>query len=285
MFMRIAISAENTIDLPKELLDEYQIDVIPFPVILGDKTYNDGVLPSQDIFDYVEIHKVLPKTCALNEYQYGEWFKSLLEKNDAVIHITLSSGITSSIQNAIRAASNLKNVYVIDSKTLSTGIALLAIYARELANQGLEPNDIVNKVNSRVPSLQVSFVVNTLEYLHRGGRCSAAANFGANLLKLKPMIVVKSDGKMDSDKTFRGKNSIVIQNYCDVVFERFKNPDLSVGFVTHTMASPEMIEAAKNAMLQHGFKKVYVTVAGPTITSHCGPKTLGILFLNDGSQK
>lgn len=280
--MKIAISAENTIDLSKELLEKYRIDIIPFPVILGDRVVNDGSLTLEEIFDYVDLNKVLPKTSALNEFQYAEYFKSLLKDNDAVIHFCLSSGITSSTTNAKNAAKGLDNVYVIDSKTLSTGIALLAIHARELADQGLEAKEIAKKIEDRIPSLQVSFVVNTLSYLHRGGRCSAVANYGANLLKLKPMIIVKKDGTMDSDKIFRGKNSIVIENYCEQVFDKFKTPDLSLGFVTHTNASPEMVEAARNAMIKRGFKVVLDTVAGPTIASHCGPKTLGILFLNDG---
>lgn len=280
--MKIAISAENTIDLSKELIEKYRIDTIPFPVVLGDRIVNDGSLSLEEIFDYVDLNKILPKTSALNEFQYSEYFKSLLKNNDAVIHFCLSGGITSSTTNAINAAKGLDNVYVIDSKTLSTGIALLAIHARELADQGLEAKEIVKKIEARIPSLQVSFVVNTLDYLHRGGRCSAAANFGANLLKLKPMIVVQKDGTMDSDKIFRGKNCIVIENYCEQVFEKFKNPDLSLGFVTHTNASPEMVEAARNAMIKRGFKVVLDTVAGPTIACHCGPKTLGILFLNDG---
>lgn len=282
--MKIAISAESTIDLQQDLLSEYQIETVPFSVLLGDKNALDGVINPDEIFDYVELNKVLPKTGAVNEYQYTEHFSKLLEKNDFVIHFSLSSEMSSAYNNAVRAAGNLKNVYVIDTRTLSTGIALLAIYARELANQGLKPDVIVNKVKARIPAVQASFVINTTEYLYRGGRCSALKAFGANLLKLKPMILVKN-GKMGFEKTYRGKNSIVIENYCEEVFNTFTNPDLSVGFITSTHASPEMIEAAKQAMTKRGFKKIFVTYAGATISSHCGPKCLGILFLNDGEQK
>ena len=137
--MKIAISTESTLDIPKELQKEYDINVIPFLVILGDKSAVDGEITPQDIFDYVDQTGNLPKTSAINEFQYDQYFSKLLRTHDAVIHLCLSSGISSSCSNAMRAASIMKNVYVIDSQSLSSGIALLAIYARKLANKGLDP--------------------------------------------------------------------------------------------------------------------------------------------------
>ena len=282
--MKIAISTESTLDIPKELQKQYDINVIPFTVTLGDKTGYDGEITPEDIFAYVDQTGILPKTSAVNQYAYDKYFTKLLRSYDAVIHISLSSEISSSCSNAISAASIMKNVYVIDSKSLSSGIALLAIYARELADKGLEPEAIVEKVNKRVPFVQASFVINSLNYLYKGGRCSGVARFAAALFRIKPQIIVK-DGKMAPYNKYRGRNEQTVEQYCNDTLEEFDNPDLSIGFVTHSHATPEMVEVAKNALKRRGFKTIYETVAQATITSHCGPKTIGILYINDGPQK
>ena len=282
--MKIAISTESTLDIPKELQKEFDISVIPFTVILGDRSGLDGDITPLEIFDYVDKTGILPKTSAVNEYQYDKYFTKLLKNYDAVIHISLSSEISSSCMNAINAASILKNVYVIDSKSLSTGIALLAIYARKLADQGIEVEEIVKRVNKRVPYVQASFVINSLNYLYKGGRCSGLARFAALLFRIKPQIIVK-DGKMAPYNKYRGRNEQTVKQYCKDTLEEFNNPDLSIAFVTHSHATPEMVEVAKKALKERGFKTIYETTAQATITSHCGPKTLGILFINDGGDK
>ena len=279
--MKIAISTETTLDIPKELQKEYDISVIPFLVILGDQSAVDGEITPQDIFDYVDKTGNLPKTSAINEFQYDQYFSKLLRTHDAVIHLCLSSGISSSYSNAMRAASIMKNVYVIDSQSLSTGIALLAIYARKLANKGLDPEEIVNKVERRVPYVQASFVINSLNYLYKGGRCSGLANFAAALFRIKPQIIVK-DGKMMPQKKYHGRNDVCVANYCHDTLEEFNNPDLSIAFVTHSHATEEMQKIAEEELKKRGFKTIYNTLAQATITSHCGPKTLGILYINDG---
>lgn len=280
-FMKIAISTESTLDIPKELQKEYEISVIPFTVILGDESGLDGEITPQDIFDFVDKTGVLPKTSAVNEYQYDKHFTKLLKEYDAIIHISLSSGISSACANAQHAASILKNVYVIDSQSLSSGIALLAIYARKLANKGLTPEEIVEKVEARVPFVQASFVINSLNYLYKGGRCSGLARFSAMLFRIKPQIIVK-DGKMMPQKKYHGKSEVCVQQYCEDTLTEFNNPDLSVAFVTHSHATEEMRKIAYDFLKERGFKKIYDTYAQATITSHCGPKTLGILFINDG---
>ena len=280
--MKIALSSESTLDLSKELIQKYDINVIPFAVLLGENEYQDGEITGPDIFEYVEKNKILPRTCAINEYQYRDWFRSLLDKGyDAVIHISLSSGISSACENAIRATRKFDNVYVIDSASLSTGIALEVIYARKLIDKGLEPQEIVEKVKARVPYVQASFVIQTLDYLYKGGRCSGLAMLGAAILRIKPQIIV-SEGKMAPAKKYFGRKSQVVEAYCKDTLEQFANPDLSVAFVTHTHATPEMVAVAIEALKNRGFKTIYETKAGATITSHCGPQTLGILFINDG---
>lgn len=280
--MKTLITAESTIDLPKELLEKYQIKTIPYMVLLGDKDFKDGEIEATEIFKFVDEKKILPKTSAINKQRYTDFFKENLKSCDAIVHFSLSGQITSSTQNAKDAAAELENVYVVDTQSLSTGIALLAIYAKKLVDSGMEAKEIYEKASARVPSVQASFVVKKLEYLYKGGRCSALAYFGANLMKIRPQIILK-DGKMGVHRKYRGNMDKVVENYCKDTLEEFDNPDLSVGFVTYTTATPEMVEAAKRSLQEKGFKTIYETRAGATISSHCGENTLGILYINDGA--
>ena len=284
--MKVAISVESTVDLSKELIKQYNLEMIPFTVMLGETPYLDGDISEDDIFNFVAKEKILPRTSAVNDFQYREYFDGLLAKGyDAIVHISLSSEISSSCANAMHIASTkFNNVYVVDSRSLSTGIALLAIYASKLRDKGLDPETIAEKVKARTPYVQASFVIQTLEYLHKGGRCSGLLRFGATILRIKPQIIV-SDGKMAPAKKYIGRKSQVVAQYCKDTLEQFANPDLSVGFVTHTQATPEMVAVAIDALKERGFKTIYETTAGATITSHCGPQTLGILFINDGDNQ
>ena len=277
--MKIAITAESTIDLPQNLLEKFNIKTLPFTVILGDNEYKDGQISSGDIFKFVEENKILPKTSAINEMQYTEFFEETLKDYDALVHFCLSSEISSACRNAKLAASNLKNVYVVDTKSLSTGIALLAIYGRELADSNKSAEEICALCEERTKDVQASFVVKKLDYLHKGGRCSSIALLGANLLSIRPEIVL-SDGKMISAKKYLGKMEKVIEKYCKDVLADNPNPDKKYAFVTYTTASEEMSNIAKTALQTAGFETIYETTAGATITSHCGENTLGILFLN-----
>lgn len=279
--MKIAISVETTCDLSRELIKENDISVIPFTITLGNEIFKDGEISTEELFKKADELKILPKTTALNSYEYSEYFSSLLTENDAVIHLCLSSGLSSSCQNAINASKEFENVFVVDSQSLSTGIGLLALYGRQLANQNLSPQEIYQKLTERVKNLQVSFVIERLDYLYKGGRCSALQFFGANLLKFRPKISVQN-GKMGSDGKFRGSMDKVITKYCNHTLEKYNNPDLSMAFITYTTATPEMVSSAREALINAGFKNIYETHAGGTIASHCGAHTLGILYFNDG---
>lgn len=280
--MKIAISAESTVDLTPELLEKFDIHIVPFQVSLGERTENDGDITPNDIFNYVDETGILPKTSAVNSFAYETHFKSLKKEYDAIIHISICGYISSAINNAKEVASTMENVYVIDSLTLSTGIALLAVYGSILVKEGCHSLlEIVDKINARVPFVEASFVLNTVEYLYKGGRCTSFQRFGANVLRLKPQIIV-TNGKLIPGRKFIGRNSSVIKDYCEDILSKFSSPDKSMVFLTHSHASPEMIQTAKIVLATHGFKRIYETVAGATITSHCGPKCLGILFFNDG---
>ena len=281
--MKIALSADSTCDITKELKEEFGVHTVPLHVLLGEESRLDGELSSQEIFDFVDRSGILPKTSAVNQFQFEEHFESLLKEYDAIIHISISSGISSAYQNAVNAAGEFKNVYVIDSLSVSSGMCLLLFYAKGLIDEGKDIDEIVKTLNERAPKIQTSFVVNTLDYLVKGGRCSALAAFGANLLKLKPRIVMK-DGKMVSDKKYRGKNNMVIADYCREVLSDFNNPDLEFVGISHASASPEMIEAATNILKERGFKRIFVLDTGCIVASHCGPKGMGILYINDGGK-
>ena len=279
--MRIAISAESTVDLTKEIIERFELKLVPFNIQLGEKVGFDGEITTDEIISYVNEKKVLPKTSAVNEYQYTEHFTELLKEYDAIVHFTLSSELSMANTNANNAAKKLENVYVVDSRSLSTGIALLAIYAKELADKGVDAKEIADKCQQRVPYVQASFELKRLDYLYKGGRCSGLLFFGANLLRIRPQIVVKN-GKMVPGKKYRGKYPVVVKKYCQDVLDEFNNPDLTRAFVTYTTADEEIVEYAKNSLIEKGFKEVFVTRAGGTITSHCGEDCLGILYINDG---
>lgn len=279
--MKIAISLDSACDAGKEVIEEYGFNIIPFGVSLGDRFFYDGEVDTLEIFDYVDKNNVLPKTNAVNEDAFDNHFAKLLETHDAVIHFDISSEMSSAYNNAVNSAKKFKNVYVIDSRTLSTAISLEAIYAKKLADQGLSPEEIVAKVESRIPSVQASFVVERLDYLYKGGRCSSLQLLGANLLKIRPEIEVV-DGKMGNTGKFRGRMTDVITKYCQAVLSKYDTPDKSVIFITHSHADEEIINAAREVVKDYGFEKVYETCAGCTVSSHCGKNTLGILYINDG---
>ncbi|MBR5439341.1 MAG: DegV family protein [Clostridia bacterium] len=280
--MKIAITSDSTIDLSKELLQEFDIKILPLQFILGDNVYRDGDLTNEQIFEFVNNGGALPKTSAENSEGFKEFFIEILKEYDAIIHFDISSDISSTYNNARIASLEFDGkVEVIDSKNLTTGIALLAIYARKLTKTESDIKLIAEKVKERIPYVQTSFVVERLDYLHKGGRCSSVALLGANILKIRPQIVLK-DGKMGSGKKFRGPMPMVVSKYCSETFVEFNNPDKSVIFITYSSATPEMIKAAYDVVNQQGFKTVYETKAGGIVSSHCGENTLGIIYINDG---
>lgn len=274
----IAISAESTIDIPEELLSKFDIYTVPFTVVMGEKDYMDGKINSDEIFKFVTMNKVLPMTSAVNEYQYDVHFKKLLRSYDAVVHISLSSKISSAYQNALNVASKYENVFIVDSQSLSTGIALLAIKASIWAKDGKSVQDIVKNLENLKKYVQASFILDKLDYLYKGGRCSALSKFGANLLRIKPQILVK-DGAMQVGKKYVGNFTICAKKYIDDTLAQFPVRDTDIAFFTYTTASDDIIDYAKKKLKSAGFENIFVTRAGATISSHCGPNTLGILFI------
>ncbi|SHI15812.1 EDD domain protein, DegV family [Sporobacter termitidis DSM 10068] len=278
--MRIKITSDSTCDLTKEIVSKYDITIIPLPIIKGDVSFKDGVdITPEDIFEYVESGAGVCHTAAINVGDYQEAFRPLASEYDAVIHFTLSSGISSCLQNAQLAASEFDNIYVVDTLNLSTGSGHLVLDAAIMAQNGAAPAQIVEKINALAPKVEASFVIDTLKYLYKGGRCSGVAALGANVLKLKPCIEVVG-GKMDVGKKYRGNfDKVILQYVADRLKDR-DDVDYRRIFVTHPSGVPkEVCDAVIKAVRSFGpFEEIIESQAGCAISNHCGPVCLGILF-------
>lgn len=277
--MKIVISAESTIDLPKELLDKYNIKTTPFTINLGDELIEDHFGVSKEIFEFVDKSKKLPKTSAVSPDQFKTHFENLKKDYDAIVHVSLSSLISSAYNNACMVAKEMENVYVVDSKSLSTGIALLAIKGKDLIDEGKDAKEIFETLQALTPKVEASFVLERLNYLHKGGRCSALALLGANILKIKPQIIL-SDGRMIVGKKYMGNMTKVVDKYIDDLLDSNPNPILEHVFITHSSPMPEAEKILTEKLKNRGFKYIHNTLAGGTISSHCGPNCIGVLFLN-----
>ena len=275
----IKITADSTCDLSKEIVESMGITLVPLYIIVGDKSFGDGVdITPEDIFRYVDKEGKTCKTAAVSTYEYMNTFSELLTKYQAVIHISLGSEFSSSYQNAAAAAKNLKNVYVIDSRNLSTGSGHLVYDAALMARDGQEPEEICRRLEETIPRIDASFVIDQLDYLRNGGRCSGLEAVGAKLLQIKPCIEVV-DGKMTVGKKYRGSFDRCIKNYIKDRLSGNKNIDHSRIFITHSACSAQTVEEVRQAISQYAhFDEIIVTAAGCTISSHCGPNTLGILY-------
>ena len=279
--MRIKISADSTCDLSPELIETYNIGITPLYIEKGGQNCRDGMdITPQEIFDYVRSGKGVCRTAAVNVGDYTAFFKKCRENYDAVIHFNISSDFSSCYQNACTAAAEFENVYVVDSRNLSTGIALLVLDAAERAEKGEDPKEIAALMRETAKKVEASFVIDTLFYLQKGGRCSTLAALGANLLKLKPCIEVK-DGKMTPGKKYRGPIDKVMLQYADDRLRGRDDINKHRVFITHTRCAPEAVEAVRQKILELApdFEEIIETNAGSTVTSHCGPGTLGVLFI------
>lgn len=280
----IAISAESSIDLSKELLDEYNIFTLPFTILMGDKTVFDGEVKNEDLFEFTKKTGKLPKTSAVNVAQFKSHFQKLKDAGyDQIIHFSLSSGISSAYQNAFAASKDFDNVTVIDTLSLSTGIALLAILASSLVKEGKSFDEIVKTCNEKKKFIEASCLVDKATYLHKGGRCSLLKMLGANLLQLKPCVYCNNTtGKLEAKQTVRGNLKKTAVDYIDRTLKLYPNPNKELVFVTYTSITEEILQIVKNKLIEEGFKNIIVTESGSTIACHCGPDCIGVLYMNDG---
>ena len=278
--MRIKITADSSCDLTKEQLAKYAITVVPLSVAIGGKTLLDGAeLQPGEIYDHVAKGGELPITSAVNPAQYAEVFARYAKDYDAVIHLNIGSGFSSCHQNACLAAAEFDNVHVVDSCSLSTGQGILVLEAAAMAEQGLKAAEIVEKLRALTKKVRISFVLEQLEYMKKGGRCSAIAVLGANILKLKPCIAVQ-DGKMGVVKKYRGSMEKCLRDY---IADQLKEKDGVVRtrlLLTHSGVDASLVELVRQEIAKYvEFEEVAENRAGCTVSSHCGPGTLGIIFL------
>ena len=276
--MSIKITATSTCDLPPELLERYQIDLVPLYISFGGNTYRDGVETGpEDIFRHVEAGGALPTTAAVNIADYQALFAGLSPQYDAVLHITIGAEFSACYQDACVAAEDYPNVYVVDSQNLTTGQGLLVLEAAEAARRGESIQEILTMLDELTGKVDTTFVVDKLDYLAKGGRVPTLVAMGANLLKLKPCIVL-SDGKMTVGKKYRGVFDKVLPDYVrDQLTGKDVRQDRAV--IVRTRCDPAIPAALEQVVREFGFREILHAVAGSTISCHCGPNTLGLSFL------
>ena len=277
----IKITADSTCDLSQELIEKYNIAISPLHVLVDEEDYLDGVtITPKDLFRFVEQENKTCSTAAINTYEYEEFFKQFSDSHDAIIHISLGMGFSSCFQNANLAAQNFSNVFIVDSANLTTGSGFLVLAASELATEGLSANEIINQLNELAPKVSASFVIDKMDYLKRGGRCSSVEAFGATLLKIKPSIEVKN-GKMEVGKKYRGSFKGALEKYVKDRFEKIDTIDPKRIIITYPDVELELVNHIKEVVASYNyFEEILVTTAGCTISSHCGPHTLGVLYIN-----
>lgn len=278
--MKIKIISDSTCDLSPDLIARYDIGIVPLIVMKNGEEYVDGVtITPKDIFAHVAAGGSLCSTAARSVAVYQEFFSKYAGEYDGVIHVNISSEFSSSYQNACIAAEGFDNVRVVDSRNLSTGQGLVVLKAWELAQTAESLDALKAALDEFTGRVEASFVMDRLEYMVKGGRCSGAAALGANLLNLKPSIEVK-DGRMTVVKKYRGKYDRCLANYVMDRLSRRDDLDRGTLFITHTPVSDECMDAVRQAVRECGtFKHVYETEAGCTVSCHCGPGTLGVLFV------
>lgn len=279
---RTIISTDSPADVPAEIRERYDIRVIPLHIILDDDCFEDGVnIQPDDLYAFYKKTGRLPKTSAVSVAEYTDFFKELTQDGSSVVHISFSSALSATHQNARLAAEDFDNVYIVDSKSLSTGIALLAIKAAQLAQDGLDAKTIAHEMEYKREKVVTTFILDKLEFLYKGGRCSGVAMLGANVLGIKPSIVM-ADGKLQVGKKYRGKLENCQMQYIRDLLEQYAGRiDTDRAFLSRTAGvSDEQMKALQKEIHKTlKFKEYIVSTVGCTITSHCGERTFTFEFM------
>ena len=283
--MSVKIIADSTCDLSKDLLEKYDISVLPLHIVLGDKEYKDGLEISPDeIYEWSNTNKEAPKTSAAAISDTIDIYSKYLKSYDEIICFSISGQMSTTVNVMRMAAEELDSedkIHIIDSENLSTGGGLLVIEAAIMAKEGKSGIEIIESINELKPFVRASFIVDTLTFLHRGGRCSGVAALAGGALKLHPKIVVENGG-MKPDKKYRGKMNSAILSYVKDLEPQIKNAKNDRVFITHSGCEEEIIESVRQYLSELGhFEEILITRAGGVISSHCGPGTLGVLFIEN----
>lgn len=285
MNKKVIISADSTSDVPVELLEKYNIVTVPLHITLGGNTYDDLIdIKPDDVYAHFEKTGELPKTSAVNMQEYIDKFKPFVDDGCEVVHINIGSSLSTSHQQCKLAAKELGNVYAVDSCSLSTGSGLLVLEAVEMAEKGMSGAEIAEKLRGMTDTINCSFIVDKLDYLRAGGRCSAVALMGANLLSIKPCIEVHNEdaGNMSVGKKYRGKLSKVLSQYVNDRISGCEKINKKRAFVTHAGISEELAnELMALVKGMNCFDEVILAKTNCTIASHCGPQTMGLIFMTE----
>ena len=280
MCKKVIIASDSTTDLSSEFIEGYSVKIVPLAVNLGGKQYTDGVDIDPDmIYKYYEENGTLPKTAAPNIVDFQKFFGDLTADGSEVVFFTISSEMSSTYNNARLASEEFDGVHVVDTRNLSTGGGLLVVTAGEMAKDGKSAKEIAEACREMTGRVDASFIIDNLEFLHKGGRCSAVAAFGANLLQLKPCIAVH-EGKMMVGKKYRGKFDMNVLKYiADRLGDGSNVEDFCI-FVTHAGLDRDFLESCVAKVKKIiPTANVHITRAGCTISSHCGRSTIGVLFV------
>ena len=279
----VKIISDSTCDLSQELLEKYNVEIVPLHILLGEQEYEDGRSITPDaIYEWSDVNGVTPKTSAAGIDQVIETYRPHIENGDEIVIFSISSDMSTTYNVMRMAAAELEaedKIYVVDSANLSTGVGLQVIEAAIMAQEGKSAEEIVAHIEDISPRVRASFVVDTLTYLHRGGRCSGVAALAGGMLKLHPKIVVEA-GKMKPEEKFRGKMSKVVMDYVKTMEEDLKKAEKKRVFITHSGSEPEIIDAVRAYLEElNYFDEILETRAGCVVSSHCGPGTLGVLYI------
>ena len=277
--MKIRMTADSTCDLSPELVRKYDIGITPLSVIIDGNVFHDGVdVTPRDVFRAVEAGKSV-RTAAVNTYEYREFFEEQLKKYDQVVHICISSEFSTCYADACEAAKDMENVFVVDSRNLSTGSGLLVLAGAEMAADGADGSAIAEALKEKAGLVDASFVIRTVDYLRRGGRCSGLEALGAKMLHIRPSIVVR-DGRMHPGEKYRGRYEHYLKHYIENTLANDETIDFHRVFITHSPSEEGLVRFAIDTVKSYGlFQEVLETMAGCTVCTHCGPDTLGVLFL------
>lgn len=280
---KVVITVDSAADLPKNIAKEYGIEIMPMHVVINDKEKNDGVdINAPELFDYVEKTGVIPQTSAVSPGEYADFFDKFTSENKAVVHLSFCSELSSTCRNARMAAQNGEDVYVVDTLNLGGGIALLALKACEMRDKGVSAKEISKKITQKIHNVKVSYLLDSIDFLRRSGRCSAAAAFGANLLGIKPCAAMVG-GRIEVIKKYRGKTKAVRLQYANEQLEKAENIDFSTVFIYHSGVDESELYEIENLLRNSGFKQVITAFTGCMISLHSGRNAIGIHFIS-GSQ-
>lgn len=278
---KILISSDTTCDLPQSIIDENGISLCPITILLGTEEHRDTIdIDANGVLEYVEKTNVLPKTAATAIYAYKEYFEKLLENNEQVIHFCISSKASSCYSNAVKAAEELKNVFVVDSYSLSSGQGIQLLEACDLLKEGKTAEEIIGEIEAKRDKSQISFVVDRLDFLHKGGRCSSVAMVASKVLKIHPSIAI-SDGALGVKKKYMGNMARCLTQYVKDIADENPNYDPKRCFITHSPSDRELVDLVADGVKNlFKFDEIIETTAGSTVTSHCGYNTIGVIFYN-----